>query len=64
MSKFRLGGYVFITWIGDPWPKHVHVYKDAKLVVKWDLENERAIQGKANTRLLTLIRQLKTRGKI
>ena len=38
MSKIRRGGYVFLTWIGDHTPRHVHVYRDGKLIVKWDLE--------------------------
>lgn len=37
MGKIRRGGYVFVTWKGDHAPRHVHVYRDGKLVVKWDL---------------------------
>ena len=40
MGKYRRGGYVFITWKGDHPPRHVHVYRDGKLIVKWDLDNE------------------------
>ena len=39
MARIRRGGYIFITWIGDHSPRHVHVYRDGKLVVKWDLDN-------------------------
>ena len=28
-----------MTWIGDHSPRHVHVYRDGKLVAKWDLED-------------------------
>ncbi len=38
MAKVRRGGYIFLTWIGDHTPRHVHVYRDGKLIVKWDLE--------------------------
>jgi hypothetical protein len=34
VGKLRRGGYVFITWKGDHPPRHVHVYRDGKLVVK------------------------------
>lgn len=41
MGKVRRGGYVFFTWKGDHGPKHVHVYRDGALVVKWDCEHEK-----------------------
>ena len=58
MGKIRRGNYVFIAWQGDHSPRHVHVYKDAKLIVKWDLDNCKAMKGRANKRVLELIRQL------
>ena len=30
---------------GDHPPRHVHVYRDGKLVVKWDLDNRNAMKG-------------------
>ena len=38
-GKGRRGGYVFVTWKADHPPRHVHVYCEGKLVVKWDLDN-------------------------
>jgi hypothetical protein len=29
MGKLRRGGFVFVTWIGDHGPYHVHVYEDS-----------------------------------
>lgn len=55
MGKIRRGNYIFLTWAGDHSPYHVHVYRDGKLVVKWDLENGRAMKGAANARILKLI---------
>jgi hypothetical protein len=40
----------------------LHVYKDAKLIVKWDLDNGKAMKGKATKRVLELIRQLQIEG--
>lgn len=64
MGKIRRGNYCFLTWIGDHSPKHVHVYKDGKLVVKWDLENNQPMQGKANRKILKIIEDLKEEQKL
>ena len=62
MGKVRLGNYVFLSWKGDHAPRHVHVYRDGKRVVKWDLENGRAMEGSAGKRLERIIRQLEAEG--
>jgi hypothetical protein len=64
MVKVRRANYVFLTWIGDHSPRHVHVYRHSKLVVKWDLENWLPMEGKANRRLLEIIEGLNREGKI
>lgn len=53
---------MFITWKGDHPPRHVHVYRDNKLVVKWDLDNQKAMRGKAGRRVLELIAELESEG--
>jgi hypothetical protein len=62
VGKHRRGGYVFITWKGDHPPRHVHVYRDGKLVVKWDLDNKCPMQGAAPRRVLQLIAELEAEG--
>jgi hypothetical protein len=64
MSKLRRGGFVFLTWKGDHGPRHVHVYRDGRLVVKWDLENGKAMEGKASRQVLDLIAVLESEGLI
>ena len=64
MTKIRRGDHIFVTWVGDHAPRHVHVYKDGKLVVKWDLENRIAMKGKANSRILKLIADLEQEGRL
>ena len=64
MVKVRRGNYVFLTWIGDHSPRHVHVYRSSKLVVKWDLENWLPMEGKANRKLLQLIEELNGEGML
>jgi hypothetical protein len=62
MSKVRRGGYVFVTWKGDHSPRHVHVYRDGKLVLKWDLDNQEPMSGCPSRKVLQLIHQLDSEG--
>jgi len=58
MGKLRRGGYIFVWWKGDHLPRHVHVYRDGRLVVKWDLDNDKAMKGHAPRRVIELIKEL------
>ncbi len=62
MTKIKRGNFVFLSWIGDHSPHHVHVYKEGKLVVKWDLENWMSMKGEATRRILDLILELRREG--
>jgi hypothetical protein len=62
VGKVRRGNYVFLAWTGDHSPRHVHVYKDGELVVKWDLENRRPMKGTASARLRRYIAELEREG--
>ena len=64
MGKIRRGGYVFVTWIGDHGPKHVHVYRNGQLALKWDLDNEVALKGRATKTILRLITELRLEGRL
>lgn len=64
MVKIRRGNYVFVTWVGDHSPRHVHVYQDGKLLVKWDLEYHAAMKGQPNSRILKLIAELENEGRL
>ncbi len=64
MTKIKRDGFIFITWIGDHPPKHVHVYKDGKLVVKWDLENSKEMKGTINSKILFAIKNLVKEGNL
>jgi hypothetical protein len=55
-------GYVFFSWKGDYTPRHVHVYQDGKLVLKWDLDNSKPMKGKASRKVLRLIAELEAEG--
>ena len=58
MTRIRFGGFVFLTWTSDHAPRHVHVYRDGRLVVKWDLERGKPMKGEANLRLRRLLDRL------
>ena len=64
MAKIRRDGYVFVTWVGDHPPRHVHVYRDGRLVVKWDLDRGQAMEGRAPARVRKLLRELVEEGRL
>ena len=64
MPKVRRGGYVFRSWQDDHDPPHVHVYRDGKLVVKWNLERWEPMKGAASARVVRLIRELVNEGRL
>jgi hypothetical protein len=62
VPKIRRGNLIFLGWKGDHGPRHVHVYRDAKLVLKWDLENRRPMRGVSTRRIVRLIEELEREG--
>jgi hypothetical protein len=64
MGKVRRGGYVFVTWMGDHTPHHVHVYRKGRLVLQWDLENSKPMKGRPSRRVLDLIHELREEGAL
>ena len=64
MPKIRRGNYVFLAWVGDHSPRHVHVYRDGTLIVKWDLDNWQPMKGQATARVQRLLRELVEEGKL
>jgi hypothetical protein len=64
MGKVRRGGFIFVTWKGDHPPRHVHVYRDGKLVVKWNLDDGVVMKGEMTDRILRLIVELQEEGAL
>ena len=64
VPKIRRGGYVFLSWVGDHSQRHVHVYRDGNLVVKWDLEHHQVMKGQITARIRRLIEELVEEGKL
>lgn len=64
MGRTRRGGYLFVTWKGDHSPRHVHVFRDGRLVVKWNLEAEVPMSGRPTRRIVELIEELRGEGRL
>lgn len=64
MSKIRRGNLVFVSWIGDHGPRHVHVYRKEKLVVKWDLDHGIAMKGRPTKKIRAIIAELEMEGRL
>ena len=64
MGKLKKAGYIFITWIGDHDPYHVHIFKDGKEVAKFNLEANEVIKGKVNKKILKAIEDLRNENRL
>ena len=64
MTKIRRGGYIFLTWVGDHGPRHVHVFKDDKPVCKFNLEDWVVMKGGTTRRILDIITELNDEGRL
>jgi hypothetical protein len=62
MARTRRVGDIFLTWVGDHTPRHVHVYRDGKLVVKWDPDNRMPMVGEVQSQSSGLIDELESEG--
>ena len=47
---------------GDHSPRHVHVYRNGRLILKWDLDHKKPMEGKAPRRILKWIDDLESEG--
>lgn len=62
MTRIRRGGYVFVVWKGDHAPRHVHVFRDGRLVVKWDLDSQKPMAKCPPRIVLELLKELESEG--
>ena len=58
MGRIRRGGYLIEWWIGDHSPKHVHVYRDGRLVAKVEVPGMLILSGKVTKRLRKILEKL------
>lgn len=64
VGKIRRGGYLFVSWIGDH-GNHVHVFRDGKLITKWNLDQDCEEPGsrQVSRKVRDIIRELKAEGR-
>jgi len=58
------GGFIFVTWVGDHAPRHVHVYKDDRLIMRWDLDHRKLISGEPSPTIVRIIEELVDEGTL
>jgi len=66
MGRARRGGFLFLWWLGDHSPRHVHVFdKNGMAITRVNLETMRAMDiPKVSDKVLALIRVLKNEGRL
>jgi hypothetical protein len=66
MGRIRRGGFVFIWWIGDHAPRHVHVFdKNGKLLNRINLETMQPMDApRVSRKILELIHALRVEGRL
>jgi hypothetical protein len=66
MGRVRRGGYIFIWWVGDHPPGHVHVYDDdANFITRMNLRTMQPMDvPKIGKRIVDLIRELQREGRL
>jgi hypothetical protein len=62
MGRIKRGGYIIDSWIGDHLPKHVHIYKNGRLVAKVEIPSFLVLEGSVNRQLKTILASLRKDG--
>ncbi len=55
---------MFITYKGDHDPPHVHIYRDGKLIAKWNLQDWVPMRGEASRKILKILEELVKKGEL
>lgn len=64
VTRIKRGGYIFVMWVGDHEPKHIHVFRDDELILKWDALDRKPILGVPGARLKRLLDELEAKGRL
>jgi hypothetical protein len=66
MGKIRRGGYIFMWWIGDHPPRHIHVFdKEQRLITRVNLETLEPMDSPSlPKRVVEIIRDLIREGRL
>jgi len=58
VGRKKRGGYVFETYAGDHRPYHVHIYKEDRFIGRFDVENQRPMDGELPALVLKYLEEL------
>ncbi len=58
VGRKKRGGYIFETYAGDHPPYHVHVYKGDDFIGRFDIENQRPMDGDFSALVLKYLEEL------
>lgn len=64
MGRIKLAGYIIESWMGDHYPKHVHVYKDGREVAKLQIPEMILLTGRLSKKLRKTIEKIVKEKKI
>jgi len=64
VGRIRRGEYVIDWWIVDHDPKHVHVYRDGRLMAKVEVPGLLVLTGTMNRKLRRILEELIREGKL
>ncbi|MBI2906977.1 MAG: hypothetical protein HYX92_04910 [Chloroflexi bacterium] len=45
MTRKKCRGYVFVAYKGDHPPYHIHIQREGVEIGRWDIENQRPMDG-------------------
>ena len=58
MGRKKRGGYIFETYSGDQRPYHVHIYRGAEFIGRFDIENQVPMDGELSAQALRYLEEL------
>ena len=58
MGRIRCGGFLIEWWMGDHSPKHIHIYKDGRLIAKVQVPGLPLLKGSMNKKLRKILVEL------
>ncbi|OFZ46180.1 MAG: hypothetical protein A2504_10240 [Bdellovibrionales bacterium RIFOXYD12_FULL_39_22] len=62
VGKIRYKNFIIVTWVGDHSPRHCHVYKGGRLVLKYNLEKMCPMKECSDLKAIKIIKQLVAKG--
>lgn len=58
MGRLKRGGYIIEWWMGDHYPKHVHIFKDGREIAKVQVPGMIVLTGKLTKKIRQLLAKL------